>query len=92
MEEVKSSPAPPVVPNRLPTLGLRDLVFFPAMVLPLLVGRPRSVAALEEATEAGAGGYLTLTRSTRCGLGRSVGGGPTSGWHGHACRPVDPLG
>ena len=60
MEEVKSSPAPPVVPNRLPTLGLRDLVFFPAMVLPLLVGRPRSVAALEEATEAGAGGYLLL--------------------------------
>lgn len=60
MEEVKSSPAPPVVTNRLPTLGLRDLVFFPAMVLPLLVGRARSVAALEEATEAGAGGYLLL--------------------------------
>ena len=40
------TPAP-----RLPVLPLRDLVFFPAMVLPLLVGRPRSVAALQEAVE-----------------------------------------
>ena len=60
MEEVKSSPTPPVVPDRLPTVALRDLVFFPAMALPLLVGRPRSVAALKEATEEGAEGYLLL--------------------------------
>ncbi len=35
--------------ERLPVLPLRDLVFIPTMVLPLLVGRPRSVAALRRA-------------------------------------------
>jgi ATP-dependent Lon protease len=48
------------IPERLPTLALRDLVFFPSMVLPLLVGRPRSVAALEEAVAEGGGGHLLL--------------------------------
>ncbi len=39
------------LPSRVPVLPLRDLVYMPAMVLPLLVGRPRSVAALREAEE-----------------------------------------
>lgn len=39
------------VPDRLPVVALRDLVFFPYVVLPILVGRRRSVAALEEAHE-----------------------------------------
>ncbi|NJD19863.1 MAG: endopeptidase La [Gemmatimonadetes bacterium] len=39
------------VPDRLPVIALRDLVFFPYMVLPLLIGRARSVAALKEAQE-----------------------------------------
>ena len=34
-------------PSRLPLLPLRDVVVFPTMVTPLLVGRARSVAALE---------------------------------------------
>ncbi len=46
------------VPDRVPVVALRDLVFFPYMVLPLLVGRPRSVAALEAAEEKD--GYLLL--------------------------------
>ena len=45
-------------PERIPVLPLRDLVYFPAMVLPLLVGRPRSVAALEEAV-AGSKKYVS---------------------------------
>jgi ATP-dependent Lon protease len=39
------------VPDRLPVVALRDLVFFPYVVLPILIGRHRSVAALEEAAE-----------------------------------------
>jgi ATP-dependent Lon protease len=55
---------PPFLPDRIPVLPLRDLVFFPHMVLPLLVGRPRSVAALEETTgEAGSGEGLILLLS-----------------------------
>ena len=42
------------IPDELPVIALRDLVYFPYMVLPLLIGRRPSVAALEQA-EAGRG-------------------------------------
>ena len=41
------------LPDQIPVLALRDLVFFPSMVLPLLVGRPRSTGALDQAAQAG---------------------------------------
>ena len=40
-----------VIPTHLPLLPLRDVVVFPFMVTPLLVGRPASVAAVEAAME-----------------------------------------
>ena len=39
------------IPRELPVIALRDLVYFPYMVLPLLIGRRPSVAALDQATE-----------------------------------------
>ena len=37
------------VPDSVPVLPLRDVVIFPGMITPLLVGRPRSLASLDEA-------------------------------------------
>ena len=35
--------------SRFPLLPLRDVIIFPHMVVPLFVGREKSIAALEEA-------------------------------------------
>ena len=40
-----------VVPARLPVLPLRDVVIFPYVVMPLLVGRELSLAAVDAAAE-----------------------------------------
>jgi len=42
----------------LPLIAIRDKVYFPGMIFPLFVGRPRSVAAVEEAQAQD--GYLLL--------------------------------
>ena len=47
----------------LPLLPLRDVVVFPHMVIPLFVGRPKSIKALEAATESGKGIMLVAQKS-----------------------------
>ena len=51
------------IPADLPVIALRDLVYFPYMVLPLLIGRPPSVAALEEAEAAGGFALLVAQKN-----------------------------
>jgi ATP-dependent Lon protease len=47
----------------LPLLPLRDVVVFPHMVIPLFVGRPRSIRALEAAMEGGKNIMLAAQKS-----------------------------
>jgi ATP-dependent Lon protease len=46
----------------LPLLPLRDVVVFPHMVIPLFVGRPKSIKALEAAMESGKSILLAAQR------------------------------
>jgi ATP-dependent Lon protease len=57
--------APETTPSttQLPLLPLRDVVVFPHMVIPLFVGRPKSIKALEAAMESGKSIVLVAQKS-----------------------------
>ena len=50
-------------PAQFPLLPLRDVVVFPHMVIPLFVGRPKSIKAMETAMEAGKSILLVAQKS-----------------------------
>ncbi len=51
------------VPDKLPVMPLRDVVVFPYMVIPLLVGRPALLAAIEAALAADRWIFLVAQKS-----------------------------
>src|SRR5512145_1396130 len=58
-----SDPTPSGEIIQYPLLPLRDVVVFPHMVIPLFVGRPKSIKAMETAMEAGKSILLVAQRS-----------------------------
>jgi len=50
-------------PSQYPLLPLRDVVVFPHMVIPLFVGRPKSIKAMEIAMESGKSILLVAQKS-----------------------------
>jgi len=60
---MSGAPELPEDKQTLPLLPLRDVVVFPHMVIPLFVGRPKSIKALETAMEAGKNILLAAQKS-----------------------------
>ena len=52
MASPKREPSPPGTVENYPVLPLRDIVVFPHMIVPLFVGREKSIRALEEVMKA----------------------------------------
>ncbi|MBZ0256098.1 LON peptidase substrate-binding domain-containing protein, partial [bacterium] len=58
--KTKKAAAKPL--SEFPLLPLRDVVIFPGMIMPLFVGRPKSVAALEAGMQGGKQIVLTAQK------------------------------
>jgi len=63
MTEQDTNYAVTATPSLFPLLPLRDVVVFPHMVIPLFVGRAKSIKALESAMEAGKSIVLVAQKS-----------------------------
>src|SRR5882672_5250471 len=59
----EQQPPPSTDAVQYPLLPLRDVVVFPHMVIPLFVGRPKSIKAMETAMEAGKSILLVAQKS-----------------------------
>ena len=57
------TPEVPAAAAQYPLLPLRDVVVFPHMVIPLFVGRPKSIKAMETAMESGKSILLVAQKS-----------------------------
>jgi ATP-dependent Lon protease len=60
-----AKPRPPLTPGETrayPVLPLRDIVVFPHMIVPLFVGREKSIKALEEVMRSDT--FILLARRT----------------------------
>jgi ATP-dependent Lon protease len=60
---MSDAPEMPTGNTQYPLLPLRDVVVFPHMVIPLFVGRPKSIKAMETAMEAGKSILLVAQKS-----------------------------
>lgn len=49
LDRISNDKETPKIPDTLPMLPVREIILYPAMVLPLAVGREKSIKALEEA-------------------------------------------
>ncbi len=63
MSDMPDAQDTPKSTTQLPLLPLRDVVVFPHMVIPLFVGRPKSIKAMETAMEAGKSILLVAQKS-----------------------------
>lgn len=59
MKELKTN-----IPEYLPLLPVRDTIVFPAMVIPLPVGRKKSIRAVEEAMATNRFIFLSAQKKT----------------------------
>ena len=69
----------------VPLLPLKDVILFPHMVTPLLVGRERSIRAIESSMEKDQKLFFVLQRVTKAN-------DPTSGHHDDLQNPIGTLG
>src|SRR3989344_474021 len=59
-----------VIPEQLPLIALKNTVLFPKVVIPLIVQRPKSVTALEDALAHGRLVFFVTQKNTEDNIGK----------------------